>query len=241
MMAGELERLVDERTEQLQLANQELESFSYSVSHDLRAPLRHIVGFSQLLEKSLGKLPDPAARHLRKISDAAIRGGQLVDDLLAFSRMGRKEMLHNPVALAETVRIVQDELALDHLSRAIEWEIGELPTVRGDAALLRLVMKNLLENALKYTRGRTPAKIAITARQQDNEVEVAVADNGVGFDMRYVDKLFGVFQRLHSTDEFEGNGIGLALVRRIVQRHRGRTWGEGRVGEGATIYFTLPI
>lgn len=240
-MNRELERRVDERTAELQEANRELESFSYSISHDLRAPLRHILGFSQLMEKSTAGSLDPrSAGYLKTIADAAVRGGQLVDDLLAFSRMGRAEMRFGQFELAKLVADVCSELAPDHDGRTIEWRIGDLPRIQGDRVLLKLVLKNLLANALKYTRTRAVAVIEIGARTDPRESELWVRDNGVGFDMRYVDKLFGVFQRLHSSSEFEGTGIGLALVRRIVSRHGGRTWAESALGEGACFHVTLP-
>ena len=237
----ELELRVVERTSELAEANRELESFSYSVSHDLRAPLRHIMGFAQLLERRAAPQLDEVSRgHLKTISTAAQEGGKLVDDLLAFSRMGRAEMTLISVNLAELVEETRRELAGECSGRSIVWELRELPTITGDPALLRLVMRNLLANAVKYTRPRAEAAIQVGARIEGDEIHVWVQDNGVGFDMKYVDKLFGVFQRLHTPEEFEGTGIGLANVRRIVNRHGGRVWAEGRVGEGASFHFTLP-
>jgi PAS domain S-box-containing protein len=238
----ELERRVDERTAELAEANKELESFSYSVSHDLRAPLRHITGFAQLLERrSIGSLDEVSQGHLKTISDAAKEGGKLVDDLLAFSRMGRADMKLRSVDLRELVSEVQRELATESADRTVTWEVGELPTVTADPSLLRLVLTNLLSNALKYTRPREHTRISIGAEQTGEEVHLWVRDNGVGFDMQYVDKLFGVFQRLHTSDQFEGTGIGLANVRRIVHRHGGRAWAEGALEQGATFHITLPI
>ena len=240
-MQAELERLVDDRTAQLREANHELESFSYSVSHDLRAPLRHILGFSQLMEKSSKGTLDPKTQgYLKTIADAAERGGKLVDDLLAFSRMGRSDMRRADIDLARMIADVRTELAPEQEGRKVTWNVGTLPTVQGDPSLLRLVMKNLLSNALKYSRPRAEAVIEIGGRERLHDVEIWVKDNGVGFDMRYVDKLFGVFQRLHTTEQFDGTGIGLALVRRIVVRHGGTTSAQGKVDDGATLTFTLP-
>ncbi|NMO16139.1 PAS domain-containing protein [Pyxidicoccus fallax] len=238
---AQLERRVQERTAALLEANNELESFSYSVSHDLRAPLRHIMGFANLLEARAGASLDATGRrHLKTISDAARQGGKLVDDLLEFSRMGRTEMKKSTVSLGELVAEAQRDLAPEAEGRKVQWRVGALPTVRADSALLRLVLKNLLSNALKYSRTREEAVIEVWAQEGDGEVEVLVRDNGVGFEMQYVDKLFGVFQRLHRAEQFEGTGIGLANVRRIIARHGGRTWAEGAVGQGATFHFTLP-
>jgi PAS domain S-box-containing protein len=236
-----LERRVQERTAELVEANKELESFCYSVSHDLRAPLRHITGFAQMLEKRVGAQLDPTAhRYVRTISEAARTGGRMVDDLLAFSRMGRAEVKKSAVSLRELLVEVQRELAPDAEGRKIEWSVSSLPKVQADQGLLRLVLKNLLSNSLKYTRPKPTALIEVGSHEAPGEVHVWIKDNGVGFDMQHVDKLFGVFQRLHTAEQFEGTGIGLANVRRIVSRHGGRVWAEGRVGEGATFHFTLP-
>jgi signal transduction histidine kinase len=238
----ELERRVAERTADLFAANEELESFSYSVSHDLRAPLRHIGGFAALLEQSMaGRLQESDRRYLKTITDAATRMGRLIDDLLAFSRTGRSPIVKNAVRLQPLIEDVQREVASAAQGRSIAWTIHPLPEVEADAAMLRQVLLNLLSNAVKYTSGRSDAEVEIGATPGDNgELTVYVRDNGVGFDMQYVHKLFGVFQRLHRAEEFEGTGIGLANVRRIVQRHGGRVWAEGALNAGATFYFSLP-
>ncbi len=226
----------------LEFANKELESFSYSVSHDLRAPLRHISGFTALLDQNSKDVLDEKSRHyLTTIIGAAKQMGQLIDDLLTFSRMGSAEMRRAWVNMDDLVEAVLPGLKTDTQGRNIVWKRNRLPSVQGDAALLKQVFVNLLSNAVKYTRNRNPAEIEIGCMQEGlNEVVVYVRDNGAGFDMQYAGKLFGVFQRLHRAEEFEGTGIGLANVRRIVQRHGGRTWAEGRLGEGAAFYFSLP-
>lgn len=237
----ELEQRVADRTAQLKAVNKELEAFAYSVSHDLRAPLRHINGFLELLQKKLAaNLDDRSQHYMDTIANAAKHMGQLIDDLLAFSRMGRDELVKMPVDLGVLVQEVIGELAPEMPDRTIHWHIADLPTVTGDRAMLRLVLVNLIANALKFTRQRQAAEIEIGCLpNQDNEIIVFIRDNGVGFDMAYADKLFGVFQRLHPADEFEGTGIGLANVWRIIQRHDGRTWAEGQVNQGATFYFSL--
>ncbi len=227
---------------QLRAANSELEAFSYSVSHDLRAPLRHIDGFADLLGKYAGSaLDDKGRRYLKTISDSATRMGALIDDLLVFSRIGRAEMRCHKVDLNALADEVIHELRVETNGRNVDWRRQGLPVVEGDSALLRQVLVNLFSNAVKYTRPRDPAIIEIGLVPSAIENTIYVRDNGVGFEMTYVTKLFGVFQRLHRNDEFEGTGIGLANVHRIISRHGGRTWAEGILGEGATFYFSLPI
>ncbi len=237
----QLEARVRERTEELHASNSELEAFTYSVSHDLRAPLRHITGFATLLHQHAGaSLDDQGRRYLTTITDAAARMATLIDDLLAFSRMGRANVSKRRVDLSQLVREARDEVSADVNGRRIAWEIHDLPPVDADPALLRPVLVNLLSNAVKYTGTRNEARIEVGTESRAGELVVFVRDNGVGFDMAYAHKLFGVFQRLHRADEFSGTGIGLANVRRIIQRHGGRTWAEGAVDAGATFYFSLP-
>ncbi len=239
---GELNQELQHNVRQLEAANRELEAFSYSVSHDLRAPLRHITGFVELLNNRNPEALDEKSRHyLQVISRSAEKMGNLIDDLLSFSRMGRAELMKTSVDLGELVREVIADLEGQTADRRISWEVGPLPVVEGDAAMLRLVLVNYLGNALKFTRTRAEARIEIGAvTGQPEETLVFVRDNGVGFDMRYAAKLFGLFQRLHDAEEFEGTGVGLANVRRIIHRHGGRTWAEGTVGGGATFWFSLP-
>lgn len=236
-VAWELQR----RGELLEVANKELEAFSYSVSHDLRAPLRHIDGYAALLRKSVEhSLNHKAARYLQTISDSAKQMGQLIDDLLVFSRMGRQEMLRTSVNLDQLIKNILSDLRLDLQGREISWTIAALPVVQGDPAMLRQVFMNLIANAVKFTSTRPIATIEIGVEHPNStEITLFVRDNGVGFDMQYAPKLFGVFQRLHGANEFEGTGIGLANVRRIVHRHGGRTWAEGVPDKGATFYVLL--
>ena len=226
----------------LEASNQELEAFSYSVSHDLRAPLRHISGFVELLnQSSQASLDDSGKRCISIISDATKRMGKLIDDLLVFSHLGRNEMRRVKVNTDELVGEVMREMSPDLVGRNIAWEIGTLPEVFGDRAMLKQVWVNLLSNAVKYTRQRERAVIKVASRKNDHgDREFSVQDNGAGFDMQFAGKLFGVFQRLHQTEEFEGTGIGLANVQRIVLRHGGRVWAEAKVDAGATFYYSLP-
>jgi light-regulated signal transduction histidine kinase (bacteriophytochrome) len=203
--------------------------------------LRHIDGLVELLTKHAGaSLDEKGRRHLTTISSAARKMGALIDDLLVFSRMGRTEMRRTSVDLAALAKEVVQEVQEDAGDRSVEWKLGELPTVQGDPAMLRLVLINLFSNALKYSGPRETARIEIEASSQNGDFVVSVRDNGVGFDPAYSHKLFGVFQRLHKATEFEGTGIGLANVHRIVSRHGGQTWAEGAIDEGATFYFSLP-
>jgi two-component system, sensor histidine kinase and response regulator len=243
-IAGEVSKLnmvLEQRNEDLTAANSDLEAFSHSVSHDLRMPLRHIQAYVSMIEESaLPKLNADEQRRLKGVREAAQRMSQLIDDLLAFSRIGRAAMRRAPVDLNNLVKAVITELQPEIKNRKIDWTLQQLPYISGDRPLLHQVFLNLLANAVKYTRTRTEARIQVFAVEQDDEVIVGVKDNGVGFDAAYSDKLFGVFQRLHSATDFEGTGVGLANVRRIVQRHGGRTWAESVLNEGATFYFSLP-
>jgi PAS domain S-box-containing protein len=237
-----LEQRVAERTAQLEQTNQELEAFSYSVSHDLRTPLRHVLGFAGLVRQEAGEaLPPGPLRHLESITLAAERMNELIDDLLAFSRIGRSELHKRAVDLGELLQAVRHDLRCEAEGREIEWVVHPLPVVRADHSLLRQALVNLVSNALKFTSPYKKARIEIGSSSLDpEETVVYIRDNGVGFDPHYTGKLFGVFQRLHHGREFEGTGIGLANVRRIVQRHGGRVWAEGTPGDGATFYFALP-
>jgi PAS domain S-box-containing protein len=237
-----LEQRVVERTAQMQSANQELEAFSYSVSHDLRAPLRHIMGFVQLLQIDTGpSLSAKSLRYLTTISESAKQMGDLIDDLLSLSRVGRAELQKTDVNLDELVRETLGDFQVEAKKRNIVWEIHPLPPMWADRALLRLVLVNLISNAVKFTGARAEAKIEIGCAPEGNgETVIFIRDNGAGFDPKYTNKLFGVFQRLHSQAEFEGTGIGLANVRRTIHRHGGRTWAEGVVNGGATFYFSVP-
>ncbi len=237
--------LLEARGVALAEANKELESFSYSVSHDLRAPLRSMTGFAQaLLEDYGGTLAPEAVRYLTIISKSAQQMGRLIDDLLSFSRLSRQRLDKQPLPIRDLVQEIRDELHHDVADRKIEWILSDLPTCLGDRTTIKLVLANLLGNAIKYSRPRDVARIEVGSEPDDRQrgfCRLFVKDNGVGFDMRYADKLFTVFQRLHRSDEFEGTGVGLAIVQRIVHRHGGRVWGEGRPNEGATFWFTLEM
>jgi signal transduction histidine kinase len=238
----ETSAMLEQRAAELVAVNQELEAFSYSVSHDLRAPLRHIDGFAALLrESTTSSLDADGHRLLRTIIDAATRMGRLIDDLLAFSRVGRKPLERAEISLSPLIREVQQEIMTGANGHVIAWHLHDLPVVQGDKSLLRLVFVNLMSNAVKYSSRRAKAEIEIgTVPGAADEIVLFVRDNGVGFDMQYAHKLFGVFQRLHTTEEFEGTGIGLANVRRIVDRHGGRVWAEGALDRGASFYVSLP-
>jgi signal transduction histidine kinase len=229
------------RAAELEALNKELEAFSYSVSHDLRAPLRHIAGFSDMLQSHVdGSLDEKGKRYLNTIAESAKRMGHLIDDLLVFSRMGRAEMRRERVSLEKLFDETIEELGPDIGNRKVNWKRSPLPEVRGDRSLLKQVVVNLLSNALKYSGTREVSEIELGTRDEADEHVIFVRDNGVGFDMAYANKLFGVFQRLHDGTQFEGTGIGLANVRRIVTRHGGRVWAEAELDKGATFYFSLP-
>jgi len=230
------------RTSELEAINKELEAFAYSISHDLRAPLRHMVGFTELLQKNASAVVDEKGRrYMLTILESAKRMGNLIDDLLAFSRIGRAETRETMVSLDQLVREVQSEAGQELDGRNITWKVGALPDLYGDRSMLKLALVNLISNAIKFTRPRPHPEIEIGCAEKRNDaVVVFIRDNGVGFDMKYVNKLFGVFQRLHRAEEFEGTGIGLATVQRIIHRHGGQVWAEGLVDGGATFFFTVP-
>jgi len=236
-----LELRIEQRTAQLESVNTELEAFSYSVSHDLRAPLRHISGYVDLLTNRFQDLlPEKGKHYLANIADSTHQMGTLIDDLLQFSRTGRKEIELADLDMNSVLWEAMNTIKQDIPDRNIEWVICTLPIVLGDHNLLLLVWINLLSNAVKFTRTKKKARIEIGFREEKKKYLFFIKDNGAGFNMQYAQKLFGVFQRLHSSSEFEGTGIGLANVRRIITKHGGRTWGEGKVNKGATFYFTLP-
>ncbi|MGD0695402.1 MAG: PAS domain S-box protein [Terriglobia bacterium] len=239
LLNQELEHRVMQRTAELEAINKELETFTYSVAHDLRAPLRHIDGFSKMLEEETEALPDEAKRFVKRIRDGTRQMGQLVDDLLNLARLGRKDLSLHVTGLNTLAEEAADELKKENAGRSIEWKIANLPFVECDPGLMKQVFVNLLSNAVKYTRPRSEARIEVGAFSQDGRPVIFVRDNGVGFSMKYADKLFGVFQRLHRSEDFEGTGIGLATVQRILHRHGGRAWAEAELDKGATFYFTL--
>ncbi|HEY1468660.1 MAG TPA: ATP-binding protein [Candidatus Acidoferrum sp.] len=236
------EQALREAKDELEAINKELEAFAYSVSHDLRAPLRHMIGFTELLQKGASsQLDDKGRRYTSVILESAKRMGTLIDDLLAFSRIGRAETRETMVSLVQLVREAQNDVSRETDGRNVNWKIGPLPDLYGDRSMLKLVLINLISNAIKFTRTRQTPEIEIGCTDKNPDTVVLfVRDNGVGFDMKYVNKLFGVFQRLHRADEFEGTGIGLATVQRIIHRHGGQVWAEGQVDSGATFYFSLP-
>ena len=238
----ELEQRVIERTIELEAVNKELEAFAYSISHDLRAPLRHMAGYAELLQKNASSsLDEKSRRYMTMILEAAKRMGDLIDDLLAFSRIGRAETNKTVVSLEQLVKEALNEVRPETDGRDIDWKIGALPNLYGDRSMLRLALVNLVSNAVKFSRKRQQPEIELGCVDgKENEIVVFIRDNGVGFDMKYVNKLFGVFQRLHRAEEFEGTGIGLATVQRIIHRHGGRVWADGLVDRGATFYFSVP-
>ncbi len=228
-------------SEQLMASNKELEAFSYSISHDLRAPFRHIVGYAELLKNTLGDLDTRPAHYLQSIVEAATAAGQLVDDLLNFSQLGRAGLNFTPVDVQKLLLEIRASMATDLADRSIRWDIGPMPAVVADAPMLRQVFSNLIDNAVKYSAGRDTAVITIRGEVRDGRAHYSIADNGIGFDMAYVGKLFGVFRRLHRTEDFPGTGIGLALAKRIVERHRGTITAEGAVDQGARFSFSIPL
>ncbi|GAC1630903.1 MAG: hypothetical protein NVS9B14_02070 [Candidatus Acidiferrum sp.] len=237
---AELEARVSQRTRELKEMNRELESFNYSASHDLRAPLRHMDGFSRILEEEFAKdLPAEAKHYVGRIRLAAKQMSELVDDLLQLARFGRQSVKYEEIALNQMINEMIAACIKDVDGREVVWDVAKCPNVQGDAGLVRQVFANLITNALKFTRNRNPAVIAVGYQTTETETVIYVKDNGAGFDPKYSDKLFGVFQRLHRQDEFEGTGIGLAIVARIVHKHGGRVWAEGKPDQGATFYFTL--
>ena len=239
---SDLEEIIKERTEQLETINKELEAFSYSVSHDLQTPIRHIYSFGELLEQRAGESLDEKSKlFLQNILDSSQSMSALIEGLLGFSRIGRSEIKKTRIELVHIVEAVRDDLVLECGDRDIVWKIGSNCELNADLQLIRLVFNNLIGNALKYTEKNKKTIIEIGSEINSDFVTVFFKDNGVGFNMKYADRLFGVFQRLHSQDDFEGTGIGLANVKRIINRHGGRVWAKGEVGKGATFYFSLPV
>ncbi|HKN16123.1 MAG TPA: ATP-binding protein [Candidatus Sulfotelmatobacter sp.] len=238
----QLNQELGKRTIELEAINKELEAFAYSISHDLRAPLRHMVGFTELLQKNASSVvDDKGRRYMTTILESAKRMGTLIDDLLAFSRIGRAEARESIVNLEELINEVRSEVAQEAEGRNITWKLGPLPDLCGDRSMLKLALVNLLSNAIKFTRPRPQPEVEVgCAEKQNGRIVIFIRDNGVGFDMKYANKLFGVFQRLHRPEEFEGTGIGLATVQRIIRRHGGEVWAEGFVDKGATFFFSVP-
>jgi light-regulated signal transduction histidine kinase (bacteriophytochrome) len=244
-MVEDLNEMTDElrrERKNLKIANEELESFSYSVSHDLRAPLRAINGFSGILmENYAGSLGSDGARICKIINDSTLKMGRLIDDLLAFSRLNRTEIVRTSIDMTRLAQDVYLELTSPEQRQAINWKSGQLCHAEGDLALMRQVWINLIANAIKFSSKNSSPAIEINCRRLNGECEYCIRDNGVGFDMRYADKLFGVFQRLHTENEFEGTGVGLAIVNNIITRHGGWIKAEGKVDSGAAFYFSLPV
>lgn len=238
---NDLNKQLQNQSEKLEDANQELEAFAYSVSHDLRVPLRAIDGFSRILvEDYEDKLDEEGIRLLNIVRENTAKMGHLIDDILLLSRASRQEMVLNEIDMAALAKSVYDDFQTDVADRDVEFIMGDIPNAYGDRAMLGQVFQNLIGNAIKFTRNNNPAIIEVGGEKEGKEIVYYVKDNGAGFDMKYINKLFGLFQRLHSPEEFEGTGVGLSIVQRVIRRHGGSVWGEGAVGQGATIYFTLP-
>ncbi len=237
----ELEQKVIERTAQLESVNKELESFSYSVSHDLRAPIRAINGYTRILmEDYSGKFDDDGTKVLNSIMHSSKKMGELIDDLLAFSKLGRKQVTFSEINMTALVKLVREELIFEDGENIPQFNVKVLPPAKGDQSLIKQVWINLISNAIKYSKYKPKTNIEIAGYKKDSQVVYYVKDDGAGFDMQYYDKLFGVFQRLHSQEEFEGTGIGVAIVQKIVHRHNGTVWAESKLNEGAGFYFSLP-
>jgi light-regulated signal transduction histidine kinase (bacteriophytochrome) len=235
------EEEIRERSVLVEAANKELEAFSYSISHDLRAHLRHIDGFSQLLlKKSEGQLDDKNRRYVTAISESVKQLGTMIDELLVYTRIGRTDLNIEWIKTNNIISDIVQKLRFESQNRSISWNIEDLPDVNGDRSQIYLIFQNLISNAVKFTQKKDKAVISIACRQSDSCYVFCVKDNGVGFDMRFYDKLFGLFQRLHTNDEFEGTGIGLANVKRFITKHGGSVWAESALGEGASFYFSLP-
>ncbi len=238
---NQLNRDLENSAIQLHEANEELEAFAYSVSHDLRVPLRAIDGFSRILMEDYGdSLDEEGNRLISIVRDNTEKMGDLIDDILLLSRVGRQKMKGFEIDMEYLVRNVWEDLRPDWDDREIELVVDDLPNAQGDRILMAQVFQNLLSNSIKFTRNKNPAVIEVGAQNYKDEIIYYVKDNGAGFDMKYIDKLFGLFQRLHTAEEFEGTGVGLSIVQRIIKRHGGQVWGEGEPFKGATIYFTLP-
>lgn len=236
----ELEQKVIERTAQLESVNKELESFSYSVSHDLRAPIRAINGYTKIfIEDYAEKFDSDGMKILQSIINNSRKMGELIDDLLAFSKLGRKQVMLSEIDMNGLIELVREELLFEESENAPQFKVGDLPNAMGDKSLIKQVWINLISNAIKYSRHKIKTIIEIGAYEEENFIVYYVKDSGAGFDMQYYDKLFGVFQRLHSQEEFEGTGIGLAIVQKIVQRHKGKIWAESKLNEGSSFYFSL--